>query len=88
MILPVSAVSSLASVGAFSARRSAKRWRSRPRCVAVRPAQSGARKARCAASTARSTSASVAAGMTAQGLPVEGSTLSNVSVPSSNRPSM
>ena len=76
MILPVSAVSISASAGTLSAMRSARRYSSLPRWVAVRSAQAASVKARCAAFTARSVPSRPASGMSAQTSPVEGSRLS------------
>ena len=77
-ILPVSTVSVRPSCSDRSARRSASRRRLRPRSVGVVCDHGPSVNARCAASTARPTSAAVASGMTAQGSPVAGFMLSKV----------
>ena len=76
-ILPVSRVSMRPRCSELAASRSPRRCSSLPRADGVMLAHSPLVCARCAATTARSMSASVASGMEAQASPVDGSTDGN-----------
>src|SRR5205809_6706736 len=76
MSLPLSRTSISARALEFSATRSPSLRRSAPRCDAVSFGQGPLVKAACAARTARSTSSAVQRGISAQGLPVYGLSVS------------